>query len=94
MSKERRMKKQKRGKDGISVRKLRGEEKWKRERGKGKGERGNQKGERGKKREKETVYGPAVLDHELEHEAGACALDVAIRSNSVWVLHQSPTLPS
>lgn len=58
------------------------------------GERGNQKGKRGKKREKEIVYGAAVLDHELEREAGACVLDVAMRGNSVWVLHQSPTLSS
>lgn len=40
------------------------------------------------------MYGAAVLDHELEGEAGACVLDVAMRGNSVWVLHQAPTLSS
>ena len=40
------------------------------------------------------MYGADALDHELEREAGACALDVAARGNSVWVLHQSPTLSS
>lgn len=84
-----------RGKDGISVRKLREEEKWKRERGKGKETRwkGKSEGEKREKREKEIVYGAAVLDHELEREAGACVLDVAMRGNSV-LLHQSPTLSS